>query len=104
MADHYILDENGKPRPADLMTWARWFETADRKVWRTALAQPAGVEVSTVFLGLDHSYGEGPPVLWETMVFGGVYDTKQWRYCTKQEALDGHRRAVQIVTGETDDE
>lgn len=30
----YILD--GKvPKPVDLMTWASWFETADRHVGRT---------------------------------------------------------------------
>lgn len=52
--------------------------------------------VSTVFLGLDHSYGKGPPILWETMVFGGsMRDEYMERYTSEQEALEGHERAKQ---------
>lgn len=47
--------------------------------------------VSTVFLGCDHNWsGEGPPVLFETMVFGGPLDEEQVRYCTLAEARAGH--------------
>lgn len=35
MTDMYILDGK-KAIPADLMTWARWYETADRTVAKTA--------------------------------------------------------------------
>ena len=37
-------------------------------VFEPLLGKP--VEVSTVFLGLDHNFGDGPPVLFETMTFG----------------------------------
>jgi hypothetical protein len=47
-----------------------------------------------VFLGLDHSFGRGDPVLFETMVFGGPLGSAQWRYCTWAEAERGHEEAV----------
>ena len=92
---HYMLDEHGQPVPCDLLTWARWFETAERHVAHDmdeGDASGVRVRVSTVFLGLDHNYsGEGPPVLWETMVFGGVLDGEQERYATLAAALGGHQ-------------
>lgn len=52
-------------------------------------------DVSTVFLALDHDLsGKGPPVLYETMIFGGPRDDYQERYCTRAEAEAGHARAV----------
>lgn len=55
------------------------------------------IRISTVFLGLDHQYGSGPPILWETMVFGGVLDGFQERYATKAEALAGHQEVCRQV-------
>ena len=54
------------------------------------------VHVSTVFLGMDHAWS-GPPVLFETMVFGGALDEQQWRYCTWAEAMAGHAGIVAQV-------
>ncbi len=66
---HYILD--GKtPVPVGLMEWAEWFGRNDRSV---AKDEFEGVVVSTVFLGLDHNFfGDGPPLLFETMVFTDI--------------------------------
>lgn len=49
------------------------------------------VEVSTVFLTIDHQSGNGPPILWESMVFGGPSDGDCRRYLSEIEAKDGHR-------------
>lgn len=102
MSRHYILDHNKEPIEADLMTWARWFETANRTVKATDIGE---VRISTVFLGLDHSFSEtGPPILYETMVFGGPLDEFQWRYSSREAALAGHARAVaKVEAGDTDD-
>ena len=53
--------------------------------------------VSTVFLGIDHSFGEGPPILWETMIFDGPHDQFQERYTSKEEAIAGHERAMLLA-------
>src|SRR4051812_32688202 len=68
VADYWILDDENQPVPAELMEWVRFFENADRR--RVAGDNIAGHWVSTVFLGIDHRFGEkGPPLLFETIVF-----------------------------------
>ena len=93
MSRHYILDGH-KVVPVDLMTWAHWFEKADRHIAQTI---QGNVRVSTVFLGLDHQWGEGPPILFETMIFGGKHDQYQKRYSTWDEAEQGHRVACKLA-------
>lgn len=91
----YILKGQIAVACEDLVTWATWFEQADRKVARTMVGD---VRISTVFLGLDHSFFEhGPPTLFETMIFGGVHNQDMWRYATWQEAEAGHKLAVALV-------
>jgi hypothetical protein len=98
---NYILDEHGNPQPCDdLMTWARWFKTADRTVSNDYDEGDEGktIRVSTVFLGLDHNFiGSGPPILYETMVFGGVLDGEMDRYATREEAMIGHQEMCRRV-------
>lgn len=93
----YILDENRKPvKENDLFKWGEWMQTADRHVAKTKADDD--VEVSTVFLGLDHNFwGEGPPILFETMIFGGEHDGWMDRYATWEEAELGHLAAVRMV-------
>ncbi len=64
-----------------------------------------GMFVSTVFLGIDHYFGDNkdhPPVVFETMVFDRNSETPNAeiyrdRYCTWEEAEEGHREAVRFV-------
>jgi hypothetical protein len=98
--DKYILLEDHSIEAVDLETWAKWFETADRKVRRTEYTDQAGerILISTVFLGLDHSFSlDGPPILFKTMVFGGSLDESQDRYATWDEAVAGHDKWVRKV-------
>ncbi len=93
--DKYILDADGKPQCCDdLMAWARWFETANLHVAETHFGD---VRVSTVFLGLDHSFGSGPPLLFKSMVFGGTLDGEQERYTSRADAEAGHTALCQRV-------
>lgn len=53
--------------------------------------------VSTVWLGIDHAFGDGPPIIFETMIFrDGDFgrDLAMWRYTTETAALAGHDRVV----------
>jgi hypothetical protein len=53
------------------------------------------VIVSTVFLGLNHNWCDGPPLLWETMVFGlGDDDESQWRFSSRDVAIAKHDQLV----------
>ena len=93
MREHYIL-EGHKVVETDLITWAKWLEGAERHV---AKENVGDVRVSTVFLGTNHSFGYGPLLLFETMVFGGSLDQEQDRYTTWEEAEAGHKAMVKRV-------
>jgi hypothetical protein len=61
------------------------------------------IAISTVWLGIDHNFiHDGPPLIFETMVFGPVLDEEQWRYSTLAAAQRGHREAVALVRAELD--
>lgn len=103
----YILDENNEHVPCDdTLEWARWFEVnSDRRVVsQTIVLHPelGDLRVSTVFLGLDHSWGlGGAPLLYETMVFPAVRGRAaidyQTRCATRAEAIAMHTRAIDHV-------
>lgn len=65
----------------DLIEWAQWFETADRHIF---LHKVGEMTISTVFLGIDHSW-RGKPILFETMIFGGPINHE---YQTRCASLD----------------
>lgn len=93
---YYILTDHHIAVPCDLETWACMFENpANRIVQQTKIGP---VLVSTVFLGLDHSFGAGDPVLFETMVFDAeAGDNWMCRYCTWEEAVRGHETTVKAT-------
>ena len=87
MAEQAVLDGHVVVPMDDVLAWARWFESADRVVAQTGIGE---AKVSTVFLGNNHSWGDGPPQWFETMVFGGPLDGEQDRYETWEQAEVGH--------------
>lgn len=97
MSRYYVLNDRLPIPCANLKAWSEQFERIDRRT--VAKTVVGGTLVSTVFLGIDHNFSEtGPPVLFETMVFGDGEtcddDLGQWRYCTWDEAEEGHRAVV----------
>jgi hypothetical protein len=94
-----IFDKAGQPITRE--EWARLkFDAESRKVSdyaRIGLDEWDDVRVSTVWLGMDHQFGDGPPLIFETMVFGGPLDDYQWRYVTEAEAIAGHDQVVAKV-------
>jgi len=92
MGWHYGWDGE----PITFEVWAQAF-SLPRHVGHT---QVGGVTVSTVWLGIDHAYGGGPPLIFETMVFGGDHDEDVWRYATEDEARLGHASVVAMLERE----
>lgn len=88
----YTLDEDRHVIEADVTAWGKMFDSEDRIVDVTWLDD---CHVSTVFLGIDHRHsGAGPPLLFETIIFGGPLDRYMWRYASWDDAVVGHRAAV----------
>lgn len=104
---NYIIDDehNIVPQP-DLRMWAEWYETADRHV---GFCDFGDMKVSTVFLGMDHSWDGSAPMLFETMVFERNRDPgleldyvqsddfEMWRYSTWAQAEAGHEKMCELV-------
>lgn len=91
-------------RPCGLGTWAAWWESEgpERRLAQTYL--PNGYRVSTIWLGLDHAFGRGRPLIFETGVFRpdgnrlrGMVDMD--RYATRREAHAGHKAMVEKWAG-----
>src|SRR3989304_4360624 len=62
----YYLGEDHIAIPSENITrWAEWMEKHERHV---AEEHVCGARVSTVFLGVDHAFVSGPPVLFESLV------------------------------------
>ena len=98
MSKWYTLDENNKPIVAtSIIEAATWL---DKNPERKAVKQEHidDVFISTVFLGLDHAWDSDVPVLWETMIFGGEHDQYQDRYTSYEDALEGHEKALTLIT------
>lgn len=89
------------------LEWAKLFEDNNyRFVGNTLLKN--GIRVSTVWLGLDHSFKPGKPLIFETMVFSKethesdidghkftFHDSlDEERYSTLTEAKKGHKEMV----------
>jgi hypothetical protein len=93
-----------------MIAWARLLE--DREYAVVAYDEVnLTVKVSTVWLGLDHNWGGGRPLIFETMAFtfrdepytmpsGHEYwweGVEQYRYYTLEEALVGHAKILSMV-------
>lgn len=90
MSEYY--DRQGNP--LTLMEWAtRTEKRLDKVVEQTTL--PDGKWVSTVWLGINHRFGDGPPLIFETMVFPSkVSELDCERYSTEAQARAGHAAMV----------
>jgi len=93
---HYIL-EGKEIKKVDFHTWSEWFENNENR--RVKLTKhPSGWFVSTVFLGIDHSFGIGDKdLVFETMAFGTNSYSETRRWSTYTEAVRGHDDLVKEI-------
>jgi hypothetical protein len=86
----------GQPISIDEFSW----DIENRRIGADyVVCGDESVRVSTVHLGLDHSWGDGPPLIFETMLFGGPESIDQWqrRYSTEEQARAGIEAAVDAL-------
>jgi hypothetical protein len=97
----YRMDRDGRVQEEpDVVAWSQWIRTADRVIVQTAVPNETTggqVKVLTVFIGLDHQFSEGPPILFETVVDGGERGKIIGRYSTIEEARRGHAEIVESI-------
>lgn len=100
----YILTTDNEPVAVSITEAAQWMEDNPE---RKAVKQDHidDIFVSTVFLGLDHSWNNKGNnkglILWETVIFGGEHDQSyQERYSSYEDALEGHQKAIDLIKKE----
>jgi len=98
MGEYYGPD--GEPLTLD--EWMELFGARRQNMhpeswWRKQTVTDNGT-VSTVWLGLNHAtFPDQAPQIWETMIFGGEYESFTWRYSSREAAWDDHERIVQAL-------
>lgn len=90
---HMYYNRDGTPQE-DGLEWSRMFQNSDRRVALDKL--PNGIEVSTVFLGVNHAFDRSaPPLIFESIAFGpDRSDVGMERYTTEEQARCGHKKMV----------
>jgi hypothetical protein len=95
---YYRLGPDHEVLPATRRQMYEVYEGPFASTRQVARDEVGEQSVSTVFLGIDHSFSDdGPPIIFETMIFGGPFDEYQWRYATWDEAAAGHKRLVKAL-------
>jgi hypothetical protein len=95
VSNFYDYDKEHNPIPCDMETWANKF--GDMSYRKVAQDEVGGTTISTVFLGLDHGFGEGPPILWETCIFFSEGSDVIERYTSYEDAVEGHQKVVEMM-------
>lgn len=94
----HCYDREGNPTTLGVWAMLQGYHPEYKIVEQT---QDGDVLVSTVWLGLDHSFPlpghPRIPIIFETMIFGGSEDGFQERYATEEQARKGHRNAVWLA-------
>lgn len=92
---YYILKEDKTYKLCNPEDWANQFKTINRRVDEDIVNN---CFISTVWLGLDHNNFGRKPLVFETMVFDEKNDDVYCeRYTSWNEAVEGHKKAVQWV-------
>ena len=105
MLEKYILKGKKVKLVSDLNEWGKFMQSSKRIIKQDTIG---GKWISTVFLGIDHNYypypdGEKCPILFETMIFSNEtdYDDEyQERYTTYDQAIEGHKKACELLLNE----
>lgn len=95
---YYILKGKEVVPVESVFEMAEFLEKDDsRRIRRTEIK---GVTISTVFLGIDHNFTSDKsslPIVFETMIFGGVHDGYQERDAVYDSAIRSHEKACMLV-------
>lgn len=81
-------------QPIDEITWL--YCLSDPEYKRIALDRAGDYTISTVWLGIDHAFGRGEPLIFETMVSHADEDYTT-RYRTEDEAMRGHAEVLELL-------
>jgi hypothetical protein len=90
----YLDENNTVVKTSDIEKWSAC-RSSGRFIVKLEVVRNR--RISTVFLGIDHQFADGPELWFETMVFaiGDHLDLDMDRYTTYAQAVEGHARMVE---------
>jgi hypothetical protein len=92
------LDENKNVIPVEnIEEVASYWADGNFDSRRVNRTEKEGVVVSTVFLVLNHGWGDEGDLWFETLVFSGEFDGEMDRYETWDQAIAGHEAMCKKV-------
>ena len=98
MLRYYTLIGQTPVLANSVMEHIEWMASVDRATLIVKQENIGAKRISTVFLGFDLSLGDGPPLIFETAVFGDNVRTKIYARCsTWHDAEKQHGLAVKLV-------
>jgi hypothetical protein len=98
---YYLLTKDKKIKKVEIEEWMNFFEDVkNRQLFKDTFKRKGSKEdvlVSTVFLGINHNFMGGKPLLFETMVFNSEteLDGEPFRYETFKQAEKGHYKILE---------
>ena len=99
---YYILRDDHIVFETTIDEWARWYETALNREVATDFIE--NYWIHTLFHGVDRGFGDGPPMIFETMVSeereagtGLRTEKNSWLWSTWTHARRGHEMACEWV-------
>jgi hypothetical protein len=109
----YILNKDHTITQVDTNQYLEWskehrlgtLKNPGSKVVGSYQSPKNDYRISTVFLGLDHSFSEDEePLLFETLVFDGELEGEMERYSTWDEAVEGHAKMIKRCGGMSEED
>lgn len=98
----YVLDEELNAIAVDEQQLEEYFRCNGDPVKHIAFNYVGNVLISTLFLSINCQWNpEKPPLVFETMVFGGELDKYQIRYSTYEKAIEGHQAVAKLVLSQS---
>ena len=93
----WCILKDGKPVPSTCDEYLDWIKVDANRV--VGLYEADDVSVSTVFCGVDQTWGLGDqtPEWFETLVRGGPLSWEMDQYETIEQAREGHAEMVERV-------
>ncbi len=81
------------PVPCSAEEWEKHNADMSRRIGHDVIAR---VMISTIFMGINTQADEdGPPLLYETLIFDPATGRREESYATATQAREGHRRWVE---------
>lgn len=94
--DHFYKLNGQEPVHCTLAEYAQSMSQESNRI--VAQNTVNNLFVSTIFTGIDHSFGMGEKRLFETVIFGMEDDIHpKWQHATWNEAVEKHHQLVKMI-------